>query len=135
MHYFTTTHWVTLFLLPVVPVKKRHLLLCPVCSRGVAINRAQAQKARHLVAFTASLPMSSDEGKEHYAELVAELTPLLLWREMLDDSPKLHLKPSVPGWYADPSGRNDLRFWDGGWTDQVSSRGVQTTDPVDGTDG
>jgi uncharacterized RDD family membrane protein YckC len=30
-----------------------------------------------------------------------------------------------PGWYADPSGRYELRFWDGAaWTIQVSNRGV-----------
>ena len=38
--------------------------------------------------------------------------------------------PSVPaGWYADPAGRYELRYWDGGtWTEHVSRAGQQYTD-------
>ena len=41
--------------------------------------------------------------------------------------------PASPpaNWYPDPSGRNELRYWDGGhWTDHVSSHGRQGTDPM-----
>ena len=39
--------------------------------------------------------------------------------------------PAVPsGWYADPSGRFELRYWDGDqWTEHVSRGGQQSTDP------
>jgi hypothetical protein len=39
--------------------------------------------------------------------------------------------PSVPaGWYADPAGRFELRYWDGtAWTEHVSRGGQQFTDP------
>ena len=39
--------------------------------------------------------------------------------------------PQVPaGWYADPAGRFELRYWDGGaWTEHVSRAGQQYTDP------
>lgn len=34
------------------------------------------------------------------------------------------------GWYADPSSRYELRYWDGGqWTEHVSRSGQQYTDP------
>lgn len=34
------------------------------------------------------------------------------------------------GWYADPSSRYELRYWDGGqWTEHVSRAGQQYTDP------
>ena len=38
--------------------------------------------------------------------------------------------PAVPaGWYADPAGRYELRYWDGGtWTEHVSRAGQQFTD-------
>ncbi len=38
---------------------------------------------------------------------------------------------TVPaGWYADPSGRYELRYWDGNqWTEHVSRAGQQYTDP------
>jgi hypothetical protein len=40
--------------------------------------------------------------------------------------------PSVPpGWRPDPTGRNELRYWDGStWTDHVSSGGAQGADPM-----
>lgn len=39
--------------------------------------------------------------------------------------------PAVPsGWYADPSGRFELRYWDGSaWTEHVARAGQQFTDP------
>ena len=39
--------------------------------------------------------------------------------------------PAVPaGWYADPAGRFELRYWDGSaWTEHVSRAGQQYTDP------
>ncbi|HSH10472.1 MAG TPA: DUF2510 domain-containing protein, partial [Ilumatobacter sp.] len=34
------------------------------------------------------------------------------------------------GWYADPSSRFELRYWDGSqWTEHVSRAGQQYTDP------
>ena len=34
------------------------------------------------------------------------------------------------GWYADPSGRFELRYWNGNkWTEHVSRAGQQSTDP------
>ena len=34
------------------------------------------------------------------------------------------------GWYADPSSRYELRYWDGNqWTEHVSRAGQQYTDP------
>ena len=46
-------------------------------------------------------------------------------------APAAQTTPSVPaGWYADPAGRFELRYWDGGaWTEHVSRAGQQYTDP------
>jgi uncharacterized protein YxjI len=36
-------------------------------------------------------------------------------------------------WYPDPSGRHELRYWDGQrWSEHVSDHGRQSTDPPDG---
>ncbi len=45
--------------------------------------------------------------------------------------PAATAEPAVPaGWYADPSGRFELRYWDGAaWTEHVSRAGQQFTDP------
>jgi Protein of unknown function (DUF4011)/Protein of unknown function (DUF2510) len=38
------------------------------------------------------------------------------------------------GWYPDPTGRTDQRYWDGTtWTDHVARAGVQGSDPVSAT--
>ena len=46
-------------------------------------------------------------------------------------APAAQTTPSVPaGWYADPAGRYELRYWDGSaWTEHVSRAGQQYTDP------
>jgi hypothetical protein len=48
-----------------------------------------------------------------------------------EPQPVASSEPAVPaGWYADPSGRYELRYWDGsGWTEHVSRAGQQATDP------
>ncbi|MGH3372835.1 MAG: DUF2510 domain-containing protein, partial [Nocardioidaceae bacterium] len=43
-------------------------------------------------------------------------------------------KTQAPGWYADPFGRYEVRYWDGqSWTAHVSTGGTAATDePVQG---
>lgn len=39
--------------------------------------------------------------------------------------------PPPPGWYPDPTGRQDHRWWDGAtWTDHASKNGVALLDPL-----
>ena len=39
--------------------------------------------------------------------------------------------PPAPGWFPDPAGRFDHRWWDGArWTETVSRNGSTTTDPL-----
>ena len=46
-------------------------------------------------------------------------------------APATPTTPSVPaGWYNDPAGRYELRYWDGSaWTEHVSRAGQQYMDP------
>ena len=40
---------------------------------------------------------------------------------------------SAPGWYSDPFGRHEVRYFDGSqWSEHVSSHGRQSTDPPGG---
>lgn len=40
-------------------------------------------------------------------------------------------QPDAPaGWYPDPSGRHESRYFNGQWTEQVSTRGVNSIDPL-----
>jgi hypothetical protein len=39
---------------------------------------------------------------------------------------------AAPNWYRDPTGRNELRYWNGSqWTNHVANAGAQATDPLD----
>jgi hypothetical protein len=53
------------------------------------------------------------------------------WGGSAQQPPPTPPTPSVPaGWYADPAGRFELRYWDGNaWTEHVSRGGQQYTDP------
>lgn len=43
---------------------------------------------------------------------------------------------SAPNWHPDPTGRHELRYWNGdAWTEHVSDGGVQSVDPVQPTRG
>jgi len=39
-------------------------------------------------------------------------------------------QPPPVGWYPDPTGRFEVRWFDGRWTDQVATRGQPGTDPM-----
>lgn len=45
---FSFKTWFTLFFIPVIPYESKHLLICPVCSRGVQLRGDQIDKARNL---------------------------------------------------------------------------------------
>ena len=41
------------------------------------------------------------------------------------------MSANPPRWHADPTGRHELRYWDGQvWTSHVSDGGVAGTDPL-----
>jgi hypothetical protein len=66
------------------------------------------------------------------AEVVADVAPAEV--APAEVTPVVEAVPEssgVPaGWYADPSGRFELRYWDGNaWTEHVSRAGQQYTDP------
>jgi len=60
-------------------------------------------------------------------------TPVAVYQPAPEPAPQPTYTPTpaVPaGWYADPAGRFELRYWDGGqWTEHVSRAGQQFTDP------
>lgn len=58
-------------------------------------------------------------------------TPVATYQPAPAAQPAYTPTPAVPaGWYADPAGRFELRYWDGSqWTEHVSRAGQQYTDP------
>ena len=51
-------------------------------------------------------------------------------RRQADEQAAAAASAAPAGWYADPAGRYELRYWDGSaWTEHVSRAGQQYTDP------
>ena len=67
---YTVRNWFTLFLIPVLPYDTQHLLLCPVCSRGLRLDKVQFQQARRLSRATRAHYKEHTMSAEDYAELV-----------------------------------------------------------------
>jgi hypothetical protein len=62
------------------------------------------------------------------AEPVAPAEPVAAAEPVAQQAQQAAVAPA--GWYADPSGRYELRYWDGSqWTEHVSRAGQQFTDP------
>jgi hypothetical protein len=80
-------------------------------------EEAPAEVAEPSVADLAAQVSEPEAAAEPEPEPVAEAAPAV--------------ESAVPaGWYADPSGRFELRYWDGNaWTEHVSRAGQQFTDP------
>jgi len=79
--------------------------------------------------------VSEPEPEPAVAEPAAEAAPVAEAAAAAETAPAAEAAPAaesaVPaGWYADPSGRFELRYWDGAaWTEHVSRAGQQFTDP------
>jgi putative membrane protein len=77
-----------------------------------------------------------DRSVEEADQLVEELTELTrAARSRGEHKPSQAVGSDAvavpPGWYPDPSGRHQLRYWSGEtWTHHVSDDGATTTDPV-----
>src|SRR5262245_32816337 len=53
--YFSVTKWFSLFFIPLIPYQTRHLLLCPVCTRGVELNGEKVTRVKQLVESSAAI--------------------------------------------------------------------------------
>jgi hypothetical protein len=74
-----------------------------------------------------------DREVEEADELVADLTALSrsARQRTVEPSPA-QADDSVPsGWYADPAGRHERRYWhEGRWTEHVANGGRRSSDPA-----
>jgi hypothetical protein len=117
--------------------------------KAQSIRRVQGPVQRRLGLATVHVDAA---GKDTRAELrdraaaeadmlVAELSHLSRAARQHRARPPIERSPdlmaAVPsGWYDDPSGRHQQRYWsEGAWTARVSDRGVTGTDPVVGDPG
>jgi putative membrane protein len=76
-----------------------------------------------------------DRTVEEADQLVEQLTELSRLARLHPTPPPAAQRSTAPdavpsGWYSDPSGRHELRFWDDDhWSEHVSNAGVTAIDP------
>lgn len=87
-----------------------------------AAMQAAAEAAAAEAAAAAAEPVPTNSTEQVAAVTQAEQTAA--------DTGQGSAGAAPAGWYADPAGRFELRYWDGAqWTEHVSRAGQQYTDP------
>lgn len=102
-------------------------------TRAAALERAVVFKKYRAKTFgesTAVIEFQNDA----FAQMFCSANPLVAslqggWRAATQGAPAISAQNSPPGWYPDPYGRHEMRFWDGTvWSENVSDRGVNGVD-------
>lgn len=107
--------------------------IVPAGSDVVAYLRRSTATAEHAAAsdtagIAAGGSSSTSRDHESTSSSASTLTAATGWSGAATQQ---STTPTVAaGWYADPAGRYELRYWDGtAWTEHVSRGGQQATDP------
>jgi len=97
-------------------------VVAPVADVEPDAEPVTSEAAPMLAATAATMTPEPEPAVESAVEPAADTTPT--------DTVAAAAGAAPAGWYADPSGRFELRYWDGGqWTEHVSRAGQQYTDP------
>jgi hypothetical protein len=69
--YMSVTSWFSLFFVPVIPLKRRDYLVCPVCTHAVPLRKDQREMASRLVELTARYRAGAIAEVDYQAQLRA----------------------------------------------------------------
>jgi hypothetical protein len=75
-HLVVVRRWLTLFFMPVIPYERQHMLICPVCNRGVHLAGAELQRARSLNQLAVQYTSQAISGDEYMRRLRESGAPL-----------------------------------------------------------
>jgi hypothetical protein len=108
----------TVFFVPLFPVSHRYLSVCSQCGLQLPWDKESAEAAAQQAGLSASATPSPP------VDPVAP--PLSGGATLFPGSPTTGLEPprAPAGWYPDPAGEGEWRYWDGAaWTESVRERG------------
>ncbi len=69
--YMTVTSWFSLFFIPILPLKRRDYLVCPICTRALELRRDQREMAWRLVELTTKYRAGEMAEAEYQTQLRA----------------------------------------------------------------
>jgi Protein of unknown function (DUF2510) len=106
-------------------------IILEVAPVAVAATAVAAAPAPEPAAEPAGWAVAPEPATTHVAPIVDPMPTYAAGPAQSYNPAPASATPAVPaGWYADPAGRFELRYWDGGtWTEHVSRAGQQYTDP------
>lgn len=134
-HLFEIRNWFSLFFVPLIPGRARHVVFCPVCQYGLQISGDALEAAWELVDLTAAQRDGTLDAPAYHRKVDA-FWSMLGGERLADtrDAQPAHTAETAPfdapaptagsatpsppaGWYADPFGESEQRYWDGErWT-------------------
>jgi hypothetical protein len=69
--YMSVTSWFSLFFIPVIPLKRRDYLVCPICTRALGLRNDQREMASRLVELTTKYRAGELAEADYQAQLRA----------------------------------------------------------------
>ncbi len=145
LHYVRSMTWFHLFFVPAFRFDREDALVCPVCGSDIWLSADQGRIARDVANAYGSWSAHRSSDEQYNAEasrLLRTVEPvereIERRRSGRPDEPD-DVASALPSrdfaesaaWRADPSGRHELRFWDGSeWTAYVSDTGATGSDTV-----
>src|SRR6185436_3496073 len=54
LRYVHATSWFSLFWIPLIPYNPQHMLLCPICTQGIKVTKAQLAAVETMIQSTSA---------------------------------------------------------------------------------
>jgi uncharacterized protein YbaR (Trm112 family) len=89
----TVTSWLSLFFIPVIPLKRRDYLVCPVCTRALELRKDQREMAARLVELTTRYRAGEIADADYQAQLRALTGAGGMGQAALPETPVAELPP------------------------------------------
>ncbi len=91
--YMSVTSWFSLFFIPVIPLKRRDYLVCPVCTRALQLRKDQRELASNLVGLTARYRAGTIAQADYQSQMGALRATAVTEPAAMQEAPTAELPP------------------------------------------